>query len=157
MPSLDLRRWTRQSDPNRLPTVTEHYVLPPSQLQSQHGSFICWLVSVPRRDTSLNLRARPVLVQLRSVSLLFVEARVSAHRGMWRRPWRTVGPMSGDDIRRRCDLCGEPLPTPGGYGTGALADGLYCSLTCAALSTNRYVPPLTDIAEREGEADDHDS
>lgn len=31
-----------------------------------------------------------------------------------------------------CDSCGGPLPAPGGYGTGRLSDGLYCSLECLA-------------------------
>jgi hypothetical protein len=65
--------------------------------------------------------------------------------------------MSGEGDGPVCDLCGGPLPPAGGYGTGALADGLYCSLTCVALSTNKYVPRLEDIAKREGVEDDHDS
>lgn len=65
--------------------------------------------------------------------------------------------MVGDDGERRCGLCGEPIPMSGGYGSGALADGLYCSLTCFALSGNGYAPPLTDIVEQGGGTDDYDS
>lgn len=60
----------------------------------------------------------------------------------------------GDDPRVRCDLCRDPLPPSGGYGSGVTDDGLYCSLTCYALSSNRYVPPL-NMGQREGIAD-HD-
>jgi len=62
--------------------------------------------------------------------------------------------MTGADASRRCDLCGETFAVPGGYGSGALADGIYCSLTCFALSTTRYVAPLDDKIGTEGEADD---
>lgn len=65
--------------------------------------------------------------------------------------------MTGDGSPRRCDLCGEPIPASGGYGSGRLADGLYCSLTCYTLSSNRYVPPLEDMAEPEGRLDDHEA
>jgi hypothetical protein len=51
-------------------------------------------------------------------------------------------------------LCGEPVPSSGGYGSGALRDGLYCSLTCYTLRNNRYVPPLADIAEEDRGDDD---
>ena len=37
---------------------------------------------------------------------------------------------------------------PGGYGSGALADGLYCSLSCYAMSSDRYIPPLSQAAYR---------
>ena len=60
--------------------------------------------------------------------------------------------MVGDNAVRRCDLCGEPLSGPG-YGSGSLADGLYCSLTCYDLSSNRYTPPLADPPEEEEEGD----
>jgi len=33
---------------------------------------------------------------------------------------------------RGCDFCGGPLPATGGYGTGSVRDGLYCSLDCLA-------------------------
>lgn len=65
--------------------------------------------------------------------------------------------MSGEGDRQHCDLCGEPIPAAGGYGTGAKSDGLYCSFNCATMSANRYVPSLADIAKREGATDDHDS
>jgi hypothetical protein len=58
------------------------------------------------------------------------------------------------DDQRRCDLCGEPIPSSGGYGSGALADGLYCSLRCYALKDDRYVPPLRDVLPDEGESSD---
>lgn len=48
-------------------------------------------------------------------------------------------------VARRCDHCGEPVPTRGGYGSGSRADGLYCSLTCYAMKDDRYIPPLTDL------------
>jgi len=65
--------------------------------------------------------------------------------------------MVDDDDERRCDLCSEPIPMPGGYGSGALDDGLYCSLSCFALSRNRYIPPLDEIAELGGGTDYHGS
>jgi hypothetical protein len=68
--------------------------------------------------------------------------------------WRTLGGMTSDDTPPHCDLCGDPIPLSGGYGSGALVDGLYCSLRCYALSTDRYAPPLVDLAERKGVADD---
>jgi len=46
--------------------------------------------------------------------------------------------MAPHDPERRaleitpCPACGRPLPPSGGYGTGRLADGLYCSLDCLA-------------------------
>jgi hypothetical protein len=64
--------------------------------------------------------------------------------------------MTGDNTSRRCDLCGESFTIPGGYGSGALADGLYCSQTCYALSRDRYAPPLADMIDREGDADEHE-
>jgi hypothetical protein len=51
--------------------------------------------------------------------------------------------------RRLCDLCKEPIPTSGGYGSGALSDGLYCSPTCFSLKDNRYYPPLRAAGDEE--------
>lgn len=62
--------------------------------------------------------------------------------------------MTGDDTLPCCGLCRDPIPSSGGYGSGALNDGLYCSLRCYALSTERYAPPLIDLAELEGVIDD---
>lgn len=59
-----------------------------------------------------------------------------------------------EDDERRCDLCNEPVPANGGYGSGALADGLYCSLNCFALRDNRYVRPLTDLVREQGTDDE---
>jgi hypothetical protein len=44
-----------------------------------------------------------------------------------------------------CELCGEAIPKGGGYGSGSLADGLFCSLRCYALKDDRYVPLPTDL------------
>ncbi len=77
--------------------------------------------------------------------------------------WPSVRPsvayaslMASDNAARCCDLCGEPLSGPG-YGSGALADGLYCSLTCYAMSSDRYIPPLADSTGPEGGIDDHET
>jgi hypothetical protein len=70
-----------------------------------------------------------------------------------RRHWRYSGPMSREAARSHCDLCGDLIPPSGPYGTGAIADGLYCSFNCATMSTNRYVPSIAEIAEREGACD----
>jgi hypothetical protein len=63
--------------------------------------------------------------------------------------------MSGDGGELNCDLCGEPIPDTGAYGTGSVADGRYCSLTCVALSTNRYTPSLDELVKREEVPGDH--
>lgn len=54
-----------------------------------------------------------------------------------------------------CDLCGNAIPVTGGYGSGALSDGLYCSLRCYALKDDRYVAPL-DALVFEQDMTDHD-
>lgn len=41
-------------------------------------------------------------------------------------------PDCGKPSNRACDCCGGNIPVSGGYGTGSLADGLYCSLDCLA-------------------------
>jgi hypothetical protein len=64
--------------------------------------------------------------------------------------------MTGADASRRCDLCGESFAVPGGYGSGVLADGIYCSLTCFALSAARYAAPFGDNSATQGEADNHE-
>jgi hypothetical protein len=64
--------------------------------------------------------------------------------------------MAGNGAARCCDLCGEPLSAPG-YGSGALADGLYCSLTCYALSSDRYIPPLDESTGLDDSTDLDDS
>jgi hypothetical protein len=43
----------------------------------------------------------------------------------------------------------------GGHGSGALSDGLYCSLRCYALKDDRYVAPL-DALGFEQDMTDHD-
>jgi hypothetical protein len=64
--------------------------------------------------------------------------------------------MVGIGGQRRCDLCGDPIPVSGGYGSGALADGLYCSLRCFALKDDRYIHRLEHQAAAEGSDEDED-
>lgn len=54
----------------------------------------------------------------------------------------------------RCSVCGELIPRGEGYGTGALKDGLYCSVTCVALRDDRMVPPVSEIVQRTASADE---
>jgi hypothetical protein len=32
--------------------------------------------------------------------------------------------------RNLCAYCGEPIPAAGGYGSGQIADGMFCRLKC---------------------------
>ncbi len=61
---------------------------------------------------------------------------------------------NGDDQARVCSTCGEPIPKGGGYGSGSLADGLFCSFTCYSLKGTRYVPSLRDLISIEEPTDD---
>ena len=72
-------------------------------------------------------------------------------------PWPRLEHVT-DDVhgQRRCDLCGEVIEGAG-YGSGRIADGLYCSLRCFALKDDRYVPPVRDMLKDEGQDDDHES
>lgn len=42
-----------------------------------------------------------------------------------------------------CNICHSRFLYGTGYGSGRKADGIYCSLTCFALSSNRYVASLS--------------
>jgi hypothetical protein len=69
----------------------------------------------------------------------------------------TSGGILDDDAPRRCDLCNEPISASGGYGSGSLADGLYCSLNCFALKDNRHIPSLCELASEQDSGDDYES
>ena len=57
--------------------------------------------------------------------------------------------MVGIGGQRRCDLRGDPIPASGGYGSGVLADGLFCSLRCFAVKDDRYLPHLKNQTAAE--------